>query len=519
MDKPSGKLYNITCGQMSVVERGRDMAKKVILFIIDSLHPAALEAGFALGTAPAMSFLAQNGHYHNDCVSSFPTMTPVATSSIVTGMWPDKHHVPGFIWYNPSTKWFVNYGATWHAILKMGPDQILKNILKNLNAEHLNPKVPTVYEKLGEHGLLSGVINFFIHRAKLQHQAKVPFLLRMLSHFKFYDENVGGPEILTLGELLQPSFTKPFRKLPVGPLNRFGFNDIFSGKIAANIIAEGKQPDFLLVYLPDNDKYSHVRGPLQSLPAIARADRQIRGVLDALGPWNQALEDNVFIVMGDHSQTTIGKNPENIIDLDKVLGKFQRLALRNRSDENTELALCPNERMAIIYILKNKRQVLEDVAGVLAADPRHTQIAWREKRNCYKVIQGGSQRVLSFWRKGPHADIHGNMWGYEGELGVMDAKLDGQGNLVFGDYPDAFCRLQSALDSRQGTRIILSAAPGYEYKAEGAPIHPGGGSHGSLEKEDSHVPLIIAGTPKNIANPRIIDIFPFVLDNFEIVNG
>ncbi len=494
------------------------MSKKVILFIIDSFHPAVLEACLAQGTAPAMNYLVNHGFCHPDCISSFPTMTPVATSSIVTGMWPDQHLVPGFIWYNPQTKWFVNYGATVRAILKIGPEQVLRNLLKNLNGEHLNSKIPTVYEKLAESGLASGSVNFFIHRAKLEHKAKVPFLLRLASHFKLYQEKLGGPEILTLGALIQPSFTKPFRRLPVGPFNRFGFNDIFSGKIAANIIRDGKQPDFLLVYLPDTDKYSHVHGPLKSQPAVARADRQIRGVLDAFGSWERALEENVIIVMGDHAQTTIGRSHEHIIDLDKVLGRFRRLALRNRSDEGTELALCPNERMAIIYVLKNRRQVLEETVGILSQDRRHTQIAWRDKRNLYKVVQGGSEKTLCFWRGGPYNDAYGNAWGFEGDLAVVDARLDGDDRLVFCDYPDAFRRLQSALDGRRGTRIVLSAAPGYEYKAEGAPIHRGGGSHGSLEREDSSVPLIIAGSQNNIQDPRIIDIFPFILDNFQIAS-
>jgi len=493
------------------------VGKKVLLFIIDSLHPAALQESIAQGAAPALGFLAKNGYYHHDCISSFPSMTPVATSSIVTGMWPDQHQVPGFIWYDPQTKWFVNYGATIRAILKMGPEQILRNLLMNLNGEHLSKKTPTVYEKLGEHGLITGSVNFFIHRARKGYKARLPFLLRMASKFRISQgEELGGPDILTLGELIQPSFTKPFRRLPIGPFNRFGFNDIFSGKIAANIIRDGKQPDFLLIYLPDNDKYSHVHGPLNSIPAIARADRQIRGVLESFGSWERALEENVVVVTGDHSQSTIGLGSEHIINLDKILGRFRRLALRNRSDKRTELALCPNERMAIIYILKNRRQVLDGVVEILKHDRRHTQIAWRENRNSYRVLQGGSGKSLTFWRVGPYRDIYGNTWGFEGDPSVLDARVEGEDRLVFCDYPDAFKRLQTALDTRRGTRIMLSAAPGYEYKSEGSPIHPGGGSHGSLEREDSSVPLIIAGTQTDIVHPRIIDIFPFILNNFQI---
>lgn len=491
------------------------MNKKVVLFIIDSLHPAALQETLNYGHAPAVRFLVEHGYSHLNCISSFPTMTPVATSSIVTGMWPDQHLVPGFIWYNPTTKWFVNYGATLRAIFKMGPEQIIRNLLMNLNGEHLNSKVPTLYEKLAESGLSSGSVNFFIHRAKKQYQANVPFLLRLASHFNLYQEKIAGPEILSLGELVKPNFNKPFRRMPVGPFNRFGFNDIYSGHVAANIIREGKQPDFLLVYLPDNDKYSHVHGPQNTITSIARADRQIKGVLDAFGSWEKALQDNIFIVTGDHAQTAVGSSAMNVINLDKILAKFRRLALRNRSDERTELALCPNERMAMIYILKNKRQVLTDVVEILVKDRRNTQVAWRDQLNRYKVVQGGTEKSLSFWRNGPLTDDYGYSWGVEGDLSVIDAKVDSQGHISFGEYPDALRRLQSSLNSRRGTRVVLSAAPGYEYRAEGAPIHPGGGSHGSLHSEDSLVPLIIAGSERDVIKPRIIDIFPFILENFQ----
>lgn len=78
--------------------------KKVILFVVDSLHPAVLGRILSEGNAPAFRFLVKHGTYIDRVVSSFPTMTPVATSSMITGTWPDRHGVPGFIWYNQQIK-------------------------------------------------------------------------------------------------------------------------------------------------------------------------------------------------------------------------------------------------------------------------------------------------------------------------------------------------------------------------------------------------------------------------------
>jgi Uncharacterized proteins of the AP superfamily len=134
--------------------------KKVIVFVIDSLHPVVLGRILSEGNAPAFRFLAKHGTYFDSVISSFPTMTPVATSSMITGTWPDRHRVPGFIWYNEEKRKIVDYGATLRSVLKIGPEKVLRNLLNKLNEEHLAPKVSTLYEKLEARGFTTGNINF-----------------------------------------------------------------------------------------------------------------------------------------------------------------------------------------------------------------------------------------------------------------------------------------------------------------------------------------------------------------------
>ena len=201
--------------------------KKVILFVIDSLHPVVLERILSEGNAPALRFLAKHGTYIDRVVSSFPTMTPVATSSMITGTWPDRHGVPGFIWYNEEIKKIVDYGATRHTVLKIGTEKVLRNLLIKLNEEHLCLETPTLYEVLEAKGYSAGNVNFFMHRGTQPYCAKVPLLLALSTRFQFNQAVVSGPSNLTLGQLIQPPFSDWPNAYPRGVFHRFGFNDVF----------------------------------------------------------------------------------------------------------------------------------------------------------------------------------------------------------------------------------------------------------------------------------------------------
>jgi predicted AlkP superfamily pyrophosphatase or phosphodiesterase len=488
--------------------------KKVILFVIDSLHPLVLGRILSEGNAPALRFLAKYGTYFERVVSSFPTMTPVATSSMITGAWPDQHNVPGFIWYNDEIKKIVNYGATRKSVWNMGTETVLRNLIKRLNEEHLNPETPTIFETLEANGYTAGNINFFMHRAARSYLTKVPFLLALATKFRFVEEEISGPSHLTLGQLVHPPLSGGLN-YPRGVFNRFGVNDTFSGSIAAQLVREGKQPDFLVVYLPDNDKNAHRLGPLHTGHSIEHANEQVALVMDQFGAWEKAVEENIIIVTGDHSQTTVGLGEEYLIDLDRALKTFKRLkAAETASGQPREIAICPNERMAFIYLLENDQEILAEIVSILARDYRNAQIAWKVRENFYTVLQGLSEKQLFFSAEGPYQDIYGQSWSFEGDLSVVDACIKDENTLEFGKFPDAFARLISALETRSGNKVVVSAASGFEYLAEGAPIHPGGGSHGSLEEEDSVVPMIVAGMPADLKYPRIIDLCPMILAHF-----
>ena len=202
------------------------------------------------------------------------------------------------------------------------------------------------------------------------------------------------------------------------------------------------------------------------------------------------------------------------IYLDTLLNGFTSISLGELNGRSKELALCPNERMAHLYILKQDKQVLPRLVELLASDSRIDQVGWKEGA-CYQVRRGGESGCLRFWAGGELSDIYGAKWRIEGNPNLVGAQRKGQ-TLYFDQYPDAFSRLAGCLSAKHAGDIIITARPGYEFVGEGAPEHPGCGSHGSLHRDDSLVPLVVTGVDAKLNSPRLTDLYPLILAEFKI---
>src|SRR5256885_14060620 len=61
--------------------------------------------------APNFSTLLERGSLIGDCVSAFPSVTPVACSDIAAGVGPDRHCISGMNWYHRAEQRYVEYGS------------------------------------------------------------------------------------------------------------------------------------------------------------------------------------------------------------------------------------------------------------------------------------------------------------------------------------------------------------------------------------------------------------------------
>ncbi|RBW68324.1 alkaline phosphatase family protein [Bacillus taeanensis] len=480
-------------------------AKKrhVIMLIIDSLMNPPLQEAVKQGKAPALSFFMEHGNHYPHVVSSFPTMSVNIDSTLLTGTYADVHKLPGLVWFNDKEKRLISYGGHIRELLKLGLVKSLKDILYHLNNTHLSKEVKTIYEELADRGKLSASINGLMYRGSTEHLLKIPKLITFFMPLGNMITN--GPNLFTYGALSQ-----------LGPLNRnnhfwqkYGFNDKFAAQELKYLIQTGNLPAFTLVYFPNHDQSVHKNGPID-IKGIEKVDRQLQNVLDAYESWEEALQDNIWIVMGDSGQAAIyGDRKTALIDLKQLFKSYRVMKLKEGVQENDQIVLGVNERMAFIYSLDLKRLPLEDIAKILQKDDRIDVIAWKNKEYI-DVISSGSDEKLSFKPNGEYIDRFEQSWSLTGNTDILDLTLKNN-EISYDNYPDALARLYSALTSHEGNYLVINAKPGFEFIGEGSPTHVGGASHGGMHKQDSLVPMIVTGTDSSPKYLRIIDLKAWVL--------
>ncbi|EJL47225.1 hypothetical protein BAG01nite_20850 [Brevibacillus agri] len=489
--------------------------KKVLLFLIDSMMPDVLERCIAANKAPGLRFLLEHSQYIPDCVTVFPTMTASIDCSLITGVYPDQHKVPGLVWYDSEQKKIVNYINGAVPVRKLGIAQCATNVLFDLNERHLSKDVKTIHEVLEEHQLVSGSINVIAHRGHKQHKVHMPPLLDAITSFQLR-ETVSGPTIMSIGTLVRPDIFRPVTwNMAQTVFEGYGINDTYAIDVLIEVIRSGKQPHFTLVYLPENDHKLHA-SPQNAIQHLADVDKQLVRFLDSFASWEQMLERNVCILISDHGQTVIGEGEEHNISLDALLKGFSIHALGKEVTSEVEVVICNNERMTFLYPVNGTEQAA--IVEAVSVDKRIDLIAWKDGEKMI-VRRGGSKQELSFWRGAEYSDAYGRSWGMAGDPSVLDVQYDGE-TLTFDTYPDAFSRLYGAAFAQQGPAVILTAAPGYEFLSECAPTHLGGGSHGSLHKRDSLIPLVIAGAAQSFPLPaRLVDVKDFILRELGVISG
>ena len=205
--------------------------------------------------APTFATLLERGTLIGDCVSSFPSVTPVCNSEIVTGERPDRHWISGSNWYHRAEGRYVEYGSSFEATRAFGLFRTLYDIVYNMNMSHLSDEVETVFERLGDHGVRSACTPFLIYRGRTRHELGLEGLLRRVALAASFRHATWGPDELFYGELYSS------RAVDCKPtLARPGTRDEYSACVGRELVSEDLY-DFLLFSLPDNDHHSHRFGP------------------------------------------------------------------------------------------------------------------------------------------------------------------------------------------------------------------------------------------------------------------
>ena len=167
----------------------------------------------------------------------------------------------------------------------------------------------------------------------------------------------------------------------------------------------------------------------------------------------------------------------------------------------------------MVYVLDEARceelvpEVVEALTGLDGVD----LVVTREDGEAVVRCDRGE---LRFAPGGALADEHGRSWTVTGDPAALELELT-DGRIAGAAYPDPLGRLWSALECPHSGDVLVSAELGFEFVDWGGADHIGGGSHGSLHRDDSEGVLMLCGLdPPPREQWALTDVAPLVLEHF-----
>jgi type I phosphodiesterase/nucleotide pyrophosphatase len=508
--------------------RAMPVRKKLVLTYVDSLRTDMLERAVEEGHAPTFGELLERGVLIPDCVSSFPSVTPVACSEMVTGVGADRHWISGMNWYHRLERRYVEYGSSLEATRAFGVFRALYDLVYNMNLGHLSPEVETVFESLEDAGARTACTPFLIYRGRQRHEVSLDGLLRRAvdaSKLKFH-HHTWGPTDLFYGDLYAS------REVPCRSTSIPGNRDGYAACCAAELLREDLF-DFLLLSLPDNDNYSHRHGPEATVESIAKADACFASFVEEAGSLDEFLAEHAVILLADHAQTPVHRG----LPLAELLAaEWSVLQPSEDQPELAQLAVSPTGRAAHVYLLPGEGERAEPAeVGARLGEIEGIDLVCRLEGSDgtpldreapgmpadggeWAVVERG-EATLRFRPGGEVADLRGGSWEVEGKLEALEASVT-EGRLSSETYPDPLQRVWSALTAPHSGDFVVSLAPGFEAVDWGGVSHAAGGSHGALHAGDSLGPLLFVGCGPDSASEReqwtLRDVAPVVLEHFGV---
>jgi hypothetical protein len=492
------------------------VASKVLLVVIDAATPHVVCPAVQTGRLPVMRRLAEAGAMHTQSVTMFPSITPAATSTIITGAYPAEHGIAGASWFDTAKEEVAYYGDDFWIILREGFGHFINDFLLRLNGDRM--RAPTMFEMVERAGRRAACLNYLVFKGSFPHKVNLPGVIAALPGVPF-TEMIEGPSMLNLGDFVGtplPHGHKPDEK--GGLMHRFGMDDASTGAMLKDLAGRNALPDFTVAYFADNDYISHDVGPVAALPVIDRVDAMLGEAFEAAGGLDRFLEDTAVIITSDHGHCDILNDPGIVIRLDQLLADFTQADLGRAWRPKDQIMICPNMRATQIYVHRPEPELIQRIARAILVDEKVDQVIWRSR------LTGGTEGYTVWTHRGrlefardavsPNAeDDFGGLWRWEGDAAALDFEQEGRA-LRYTDYPNAFERLAGVLDLDQSGEIWVTAKPGCEFEVPGGKAHVGGASHGALHALDSFSPVIMAGGASPGRLPRAmrsVDIAPMCM--------
>ncbi len=441
----------------------------VIVLVADGARPDTLSGG--LERFPALQRLRDEGAL-NTVTSVFPSVTGPAYLPFLLGRFPGAVGIPGLRWYDRSRECcgWPDYARSYVGY-EMG----------RINGD-LDPSAPTIFELAPSSAAAFSVVTRGLARTNTLAALTPRSALRgAITHFR-------------------------------GRAERWiDIDRELADAVIARVRAD--RPDFLFAALTGIDKASHARG--HDSPLVQDA----LGVVDDLagrlrdeaerGAW---WDDTHLWIVSDHGHSPVHAHD----DLAREIARMGHRTVAHPWSAGIapELAvMVSGNAMAHLYLEPR----LRTRPGWTRLAPRWAsfvdQLLARPSVDLVILAEGAERSEVRNAVGAALVERRGERYAYRRRSGDplglgrdVEGDADETHEVTIGsDYPDGIVQIAVLAGAARSGDVILSAAPGYDFRARYEPI-PHRSAHGALHREHMLVPLLTNRAPR-LAPRRTTDLF------------
>jgi len=472
-----------------------DGVKHVVLIVLEGCRADHLEGALRGGDLPNLARMMEElGHLrYRQCTSVFPSVTVPAHTSLVTGAWPGEHDVLGNEWFQRE-----NWGQTpikqrrplrhetreyiKYSVMDPGADPGLANALLATGGYFGLPNADlgrsrTLYEAYNLHrrGRVDSIRDHWLEETvallePISRGADHSVRLRREDLSVILKGLVWGIPSGLMGHLERRQFLD---------LENQGFDYLAMGGLLDHLTRD-KVPAVTTVWLPGLDGYSHRSGARQQRKYFRRGRLDhMFGRLHATIQERGLAEEILVCLVAGHGHYDAEAKRESRLREEDI---YQHL--RSAAGKGQIFPLTPKGR----YSLGNRDAT---VVATLNGGSLFLYLKGEDSRNrgdgwLNRPSEADLKTVCKAMERHKAAD---KIFAYHAAEGYRqwwkDSFVD-LGDWPVGDeYPMARERLMGLAGSGRSPDVVVSAASTYYFARQTCQ-----GEHGSLRREDSHVPLL-----------------------------
>ena len=352
----------------------------------------------------------KRGTYVPDCVSTFPSVTPVAAAAIATGVGPADHHIPSMNWYHRGEQRYVEYGSSFEASRQFGLLRSLQDTVYNMNLAHLSrEREDGLRAPAGRRPCARSGTTYLMYRGRTRHEASDEGMYPRLARVRELPPRRLGPgRALLRGpvRLAQDGLPRDARHArPARPAHGL------RGRLLRR-----ERPLRLHAVLAARQRHLLAQARAVRPGHLDRVGRPRARAADARGRRPRRVPGGP---RGHRHERPLADRRRRPGQPGRRAGRLRRADPVRRPLEGKEIAVCPSQRSAQVYVLDDERRE-QLTRRSPATCTRSRASTWSSTATATTRPWSGRPRgELRFAPGGDLIDARGGSWSVDGDLDTL----------------------------------------------------------------------------------------------------